>query len=57
MTKFRGNTFKCTDGNFRKGQKLSNQEPNQERFHEHYLQVDPNGICDWETTIIDKAET
>ena len=26
-------------------------------FFEHYLQNDHNGICDWEITIIDHAET
>ena len=42
---------------FRKEQTLSNQACNQKRFHEHYLQNDHNGICDWEITIIDLAET
>ena len=43
--------------NFRKEQILSNQARNQKLFHEHYLQNDHNGICDWEITIIDNAET
>ena len=29
----------------------------QKCFHKHYLQNDYNGICDWETSIIDHAET
>ena len=43
--------------NFRKKQTLSNQARNQKLFHEQYLQNDHNGICDWEITIIDHAET
>ena len=59
MTKFcvRANNYKSTYCNFRKEQILSNQARNQKRFHEYYLQNDHNGICDWEITIIDHAET
>ena len=59
VTKFcaRTNSFKSTHHNFRKEQTLSNQARNQKRFHEHYLQNDRNGFCDWEITIIDHAET
>ena len=59
MTKFcaRANNYKSTHRNFRKEQILSNQARNQKRFHEHYLQNDHHGICDWEITIIDLAET
>ena len=59
MTKFRAeaNNYKSTYRNFRKEQKLSNQVSNQKPFHEHYLQSDHKGICDWEITIIDHAET
>ena len=49
--------YKSTHRNFRKEQILSNQARNQKRFHEHYLQTDHNGICDWEITIMDHAET
>ena len=48
---------KSTHRNFRKEQILSNQARNQKLFHEHYLQIDHNGICDWEITIIGNAET
>ena len=51
------NNYKSTHCNFRKEQILSNQAHNQKRFHEHYLQNDHNGICDWKITIIDHAET
>ena len=53
----RANNYKSTHHNFRKEQILSNQARNQKRFHEHYLQYEHNGICDWEITIIDHAET
>ena len=53
----RANNYKSTHRNFRKEQILSNQARNQKRFHEHYLQNEHNGICDWEITIIDHAET
>ena len=43
--------------NFWKEQILPKQARNQKAFHEHYLQNDHNGICDWEITIIDHAET
>ena len=36
---------------------LSNQARNKKRFHEHYLQNEHNGICNWDITIIDHAET
>ena len=56
VTKFclRANNYKNTHLNFRKEQILSNQAHNQKRFRKHYLQ---NGICDWEITAIDHAET
>ena len=59
MTKFRAraNNYKSTHRNFQKEQILSNQARNQKRLHEHYLQNYHNGICDWEITIIDHAET
>ena len=59
VTKFpaRANNYKSTHRNFRKEQILSNQARNQKHFHEHYLQNEHNGICDWEITIIDHAET
>ena len=60
VTKFRAraNNYKSTHRNFRKEQILSNQAcRNQKRFHEHYLQSEHNGICDWEITIIDHVET
>ena len=49
VTKFyaKANNYKSTHRNFWKVQ----------HFHEHYLQNDHNGICDWEITIIDHAET
>ena len=53
----RANNYKSTHRTFRKEQILSNQVRNKKRFHEHYLQNDHNGICDWEITIIDHAET
>ena len=53
----RANNYKSTHRNFRKEQILFDQARNQKRFHEHYLQNDHNGICDWEITIIDHAET
>ena len=53
----RANNYKSTHSNFRKERKLSNQARNQKRFHKHYLQSGHNGICDWETTIIDQAKT
>ena len=58
-TKFRAraNNYKSTHRNFRKEQILSNQARNQKRLHEHYLQSEHNGICDWEITIIDHGET
>ena len=49
-------TIKVHNRNFRKEQIVSNQTRNQKHFHEHYLQNDHNGICDWEITIIDHAE-
>ena len=59
VAKFRAisNNYKSTHRNFRKKQILSNQARYQKRFHEHYLQNGHNGICDWEITIIDHAET
>ena len=59
ITKFhaRGNNYKSTHCNFWKEQILPNQARNQKRFHEHYLQNDHNGICDWEITITDYVET
>ena len=59
VTKFRAgaNNYKSTHRNFRKEQILSNQARNQKIFHEHYLQNNHNGICDWEITLIDNAET
>ena len=59
MTKFRAraNNYKSTHRNFQKEQTLFIQARNQKLFHEHYLQNDHNGICDWEITIIDHAET
>ena len=59
VTKFcaRANNYKSAHRNFPKEQKLSNQARNQKCFHEHYEQNDHNGICDWEITIIDHAET
>ena len=59
MTKFRAraNNYKSVHRNFQKGQILSNQACNQKLFHEHYLQSDHNGICDWQITIIDNTET
>ena len=59
VTKFRAraNNYGSTHRNFRKEQILSNQARNQKLFHEHYLQNDHNEIFDWETTIIDHAET
>ena len=53
----RANNYKSTHRNFRKEQILFDQARNQKRFHEHYLQNDHNGICDWEITIINHAET
>ena len=44
----RANNYKRTHHSFRKEQILSNQAHNQ---NEH------NGICDWDITIIDHAET
>ena len=59
VTKFRAraNNYKSTHCNFRKEQILSSQARNQKRFHEHYLQNDHNGICEWEITIIDQDES
>ena len=59
MTKFRAraNNYKSMHRTFRKEQILSNQARNQKLFHEHYLQNEHNGICVWEMTIIDHAET
>ena len=59
MTTFcaRANNYKSTHHNFRKEQKLLNQGRNQKHFHEHCLQNDHNGICEWEITIIDHAKT
>ena len=59
VTKFptRVNKYKNRHCNFQKDQILSNQARNQERFHEHYLQNDHNGICDCEITILDHTET
>ena len=59
MTKFRAraNNYKSTYRNFRREQILSNQARNQKCFHEHDLQNDHNGICEWEITITDHAET
>ena len=51
------NNYKSTHRNFRKEQILSKQARKQKRFQEHYLQNDNNGICDWEITIIDHAES
>ena len=52
----RANNEKSTRCKFRKQEKLSNQQArNQKRYHEHYLQGDHNGICDWEITILDHA--
>ena len=50
VTKFcaRANNYKSMHRNFRKEQMLSDQTHNQN---------DHNGICDWEITIIDHAET
>ena len=58
VTKFRvrTNNYKSTHRNLWKEQKLSNQTRNQKRYHEHYLENDHNGICDWEIIIIDHAE-
>ena len=53
----RANNYKSTYQNFQKEQELSNQTCNKKHFHEHYLQIDHNKICDWEITIIDHAET
>ena len=53
----RVNNYKNTHRNFRKEQAKSNHTLNQKPFHEHYLQNDHNGICDWEITIIDHTET
>ena len=53
----RANNYKSMHRNFRKEQILSNQACNQKHFYEYYLQNDYNGICDWEITIIDHAET
>ena len=59
VTKFRAraNNYRSMHRSFWKEQTLSNQALNQKRFQEHYLQNDHNGICDWEITIIDLAET
>ena len=59
VTKFRAraNNYKSTHRNFRKEQVLSNQARNQKRFHKHYLQIDYNWTCNWETKIIGNAET
>ena len=59
MTKFRAraNYYKSMHRNFQKEQILSNQARNQKRYHEYYLQNEHNGICDWEITVIDHAET
>ena len=59
MTKFRAraNNYESMRRNFPEEQILSNQTRNQKLFHEHYLQNDQNGICDWEITITDRAET
>ena len=58
-TKFcvRANNYKSTHHDFRKEQILSNQSGNQKRFQEHYLENYRNGICEWEITIKDHAET
>ena len=58
VTKFRARTsnYKSTHHNLWKEQKLSNQTRNQKRHHEHYLENDHNGICDWAIIIIDHAE-
>ena len=53
----RANNYKNTHPSFRKEQAKSNQALNQKPFHEHYLQNDHKGICDWEITIIDHNET
>ena len=52
----RVNNYKNTHRNFRKEQAKSKHTLNQKPFHEHYLQNDHNGICDWEITIIDHTE-
>ena len=59
VTKFRARAknYISTHHNFLKEQILSNQARNQKHFHEHYLHNDLSGICDWEITIIDRAET
>ena len=59
VTKFRAraNNYKSTHCNFRKEQIMSSEARNQKRFHKHYLQNDHNGICEWEITIIDQAES
>ena len=59
VTKFcaRAYNYKNTHRNFQKEQKLSNQSPKHKRFHELFPQRDHNGICDWEITITDHAET
>ena len=59
MTKFRAraNNYKSTHRSFRKEQILLNQARNQKRFDEYYLQNDHNGVCYWEITVIDHAET
>ena len=53
----RGNNYKNSHRNFQKEKILSNQARNQKCFHEHYTQNDHNRICDWETTLIDHADT
>ena len=52
----RANSYKSTDRNFWKEQKLSNQARNQKRYQQHYLENDHDLICGWEITIIDQAE-
>ena len=46
MTRFcaTANNYKRTHYNFRKEQSLLNRARNEERFHEHYLQNEYNGI-------------
>ena len=52
----RANNEKSKRCKFRKQEKLSNQQArNQKLYHEHCLQGDHNGICDWEITILDYA--
>ena len=59
VTKFdtRDNIDKRAHRHFGKEKILWNQPRNQKRFREHFLQNNHNGICDWEITVIDYAET